>query len=516
MRLPRAAVDLGLVLVAALTFIALPATAAAITVTRAELKGTALRVEGSAAVPNATITVSSPQQSVTGRADGNGAFRVEQDPFTSSTCNVTVSDGSTSATASLSGCTASQPPPPPPAPVLTGLTLNPATVVGGSNSTGTVGLSAPAASATTVTLTRSSAVATVPASVTIAAGSSSASFTITTTAVNASTAVIISASSGGTAVSATLTVTPAAPPGAPALSSLTLNPTSVSGGSTSTGIVSLSGAAPLATTVTLSSSNVNVAGVPASVTIAAGATSASFTVTTATAVPASSTVTITAALGGVMKSAALTVTGSSLAISTAGLSCVNGVCELGPGNVGTFFAGFISSSGGTGPTPFRWTLIAGRLPNGLTLNDPRQCGVQCVSITGTPTTVQTTSFTIQVKDGAGATAQQAFRITINPPTPVVITNQCAGPEPPCVLAPGAVGVNYPQAGVAGIQLFASGGVKPYQWAIAAGSLPPGLALSASGRISGTPTTAGTFGFTARVTDSSGAQASRPFSIAVSP
>ena len=513
MGFPRVVV--GLALAAALTtLIVLPATAAAISVTRAELKGTALRVEGGAAVPNATIRVSSPQQSVTGRADGSGAFRVQQDPFSSSTCNVTVSDGSTSATASLSGCTPSQPPP---APVLSGLTLNPATVVGGNNSTGTVSLSGAAPSATTVTLSSSNVnIAGVPASVTIAAASSSASFTITTTAVNASTAVTISASSGATTVSATLTVTPAAPLGAPALSSLTLNPTSVSGGTTSTGTVSLSGAAPSATTVTLSSSNVNVAGVPASVTIAAGATSALFTVTTATAVPASSTVTITAASGGVTKSAALTVTGSSLAISTAGLSCVNGVCELGPGNVGTFFAGFISKSGGTGPTPFDWALIAGRLPDGLTLNDPRQCGVQCVSITGTPTTVQTTSFTIQVQDGAGATAQQAFSITINPPTPVVITNQCAGPEPPCALAPGAVGVNYPQAGVTGTQLFASGGVQPYQWAVAAGSLPPGLTLSASGRISGTPTTAGTFGFTARVTDSAGAQASRSFSIAVSP
>ena len=123
MRFPRTVVGLGLALVAAPTLIALPATAAAITVTRAELKGTALRVEGSAAVPNSTVMVSSPQQSVTGRADGNGAFRIEQDPFTSSTCNVTVSDGSTSATASLSGCTPSQPP----APVLSGLTLNPAT-----------------------------------------------------------------------------------------------------------------------------------------------------------------------------------------------------------------------------------------------------------------------------------------------------------------------------------------------------------------------------------------------------
>jgi large repetitive protein len=381
------------------------AAVAAISVTRAELNGTALRVEGSGAVPNSTITVSSPQQSVTGRADATGAFRIQQDPFTSSTCSVTVSDGSTSATATLSGCTPSQPPP---------------------------------------------------------------------------------------------------PPGAPALSGLTLNPASVAGGTTSTGTVSLSAAAPAATTVALSSSNVNVAAVPASVTIAAGATSASFTVTTATAVPASTTVTITASSSGVTKSAALTVTGSPLAISTAGLICTNGVCELGPGNVGTFFYVAISSSGGTGPTPFNWTLVAGRLPDGLTLNDPRQCGVHCVSITGTPTTVQATTFTIQVQDGAGATAQQAFSIAINPPRPLVVTT------PGNCCPPGTIGAAY------SIHFFADGGVQPYSWSLAAGQFPPGLRLDPSGLLSGTPSTTGTFTFTMRVTDNTGAQATGgPFSITIS-
>lgn len=59
---------------------------------------------------------------------------------------------------------------------------------------------------------------------------------------------------------------------------LTLNPTIVAGGTSATGTVTLSAAAPVATDVALSSSNLNVAGVPASVTVAAGATSASFPV----------------------------------------------------------------------------------------------------------------------------------------------------------------------------------------------------------------------------------------------
>lgn len=49
-------------------------------------------------------------------------------------------------------------------------------------------------------------------------------------------------------------------------------------------------------------------------------------------------------------------------------------------------------------------------------------------------------------------------------------------------------------------LSASGGVSPYLWAITNGSLPSGLSLSASGSISGTPTTAGTSSFVVTVRD----------------
>jgi hypothetical protein len=99
-----------------------------------------------------------------------------------------------------------------------------------------------------------------------------------------------------------------APPPSPTLSSLTLNPTSVTGGNSSTGTVTLSGAAPAGgAQVTLSSSNTTAARVPSSVTVAAGATSASFTVSTS-AVAASTTVTISGTYSGATRSASLTVT----------------------------------------------------------------------------------------------------------------------------------------------------------------------------------------------------------------
>ncbi len=50
-------------------------------------------------------------------------------------------------------------------------------------------------------------------------------------------------------------------------------------------------------------------------------------------------------------------------------------------------------------------------------------------------------------------------------------------------------------------LTAKGGTAPYTWSIASGQLPPGLKLSTSGVISGTPTAAGTYTFSVRAKDS---------------
>jgi Putative Ig domain len=63
------------------------------------------------------------------------------------------------------------------------------------------------------------------------------------------------------------------------------------------------------------------------------------------------------------------------------------------------------------------------------------------------------------------------------------------------LPAGSAGAGYDES------LTASGGVAPYTWSVVSGSLPPGLTLSASGQISGTATSGGSFSFTVVVTDS---------------
>lgn len=185
---------------------------------------------------------------------------------------------------------------------ISGLTLNPGTATGGISSKATVTLSQAApAGGLSVIVTSNSAAATVPGSVTVAAGATTATFTVTTLGVKTKTTAAITVASGSYSKTTSLTINPAS------FSSMTLNPNSVTGGSSSTGTVTLTGSAPTGGIVlTLKSNNMTVV-VPNSVTISAGQSQATFTVTTSPVV-AQSSVTITAAAGSVSKQAILTVT----------------------------------------------------------------------------------------------------------------------------------------------------------------------------------------------------------------
>ena len=102
-------------------------------------------------------------------------------------------------------------------------------------------------------------------------------------------------------------VTPQSAPAPSSLSSVSLSPSSVTGGTSSTGTITLTAAAPTGGAVVgLASSHTSTVTVPTSITVPAGATSAKFTAATS-AVGASTMVTVSATYNGVAKSAVLTV-----------------------------------------------------------------------------------------------------------------------------------------------------------------------------------------------------------------
>jgi hypothetical protein len=145
------------------------------------------------------------------------------------------------------------------------------------------------------------------------------------------------------------------------------------------------------------------------------------------------------------------------------------------------YSASLAATGGV--TPYSWSVTAGSLPPGLTLNSSTG------QISGTVGFVAGTYYiTVTVTDSESPanTSTGVLSITVTP-APLVITTTSL---------PAATGG---QAYTA--TLAATGGVTPYSWSVTSGSLPPGLTLNAStGVISGTPDVTGTYSFTVTVTD----------------
>jgi hypothetical protein len=132
---------------------------------------------------------------------------------------------------------------------------------------------------------------------------STLTLTASNTATTGTATVTITGSSGSLTHTTTITLT-VTPPPLPTVSSLTLDPANVIGGSQSSGTVTLSGPAPAGGAQVLLSSSNGAARVPSSVTVPAGATSATFTVNTSIVLLSTST-TISASYNGTTKSATL-------------------------------------------------------------------------------------------------------------------------------------------------------------------------------------------------------------------
>jgi hypothetical protein len=152
------------------------------------------------------------------------------------------------------------------------------------------------------------------------------------------------------------------------------------------------------------------------------------------------------------------------------------------GTVGVRYSQTYAASGGAGASTYSWSVVAGTTPLGLSFS---AAGV----LSGTPTSAGTFPLTIQVSSqilGLGlVTASQEFSVVIAPAA-LAITG---------TLGAGTVGLSYSAT------LGATGGygAGTYTFALASGSLPPGIKLSAGGILSGTPTATGTSSFTVQVT-----------------
>jgi len=159
------------------------------------------------------------------------------------------------------------------------------------------------------------------------------------------------------------------------------------------------------------------------------------------------------------------------------------------GNAGTAYSAGINASGGC--TPYKWTIASGALPSGVTAK--ASSTTTSLSLTGTPTTAATDSFTVKVTGCGGGTSQMTYKVVIQSGTSggLAITTTS--------LPNGTVGTAYSAV------VAARGGCTPYQWTIASGTLPAGVTAKASSttkslNLAGTPTTAATYSFTVKVTD----------------
>jgi hypothetical protein len=171
------------------------------------------------------------------------------------------------------------------------------------------------------------------------------------------------------------------------------------------------------------------------------------------------------------------------------------LAALPAGTVDAAYSASIAATGGS--PPYSYAVSQGSLPSGLALSSAG-------SITGTPKTAGTSSFTVTVTDSKAATASS--------PGSIVISAAAALTIAPASLPDAQINAPYSQT------FTASGGTAPYTFSLSSGSLPSGLTL-ANGVLSGTPTASGNFNFTISAQDSTTPTpltGSNAYTLAVSP
>lgn len=161
------------------------------------------------------------------------------------------------------------------------------------------------------------------------------------------------------------------------------------------------------------------------------------------------------------------------------------------GTAGVAQSATITASGGVGP--YYYSLRSGALPVGISFNST---GL----FTGTPRSDGNFSITVRATDQLGQFAEAIFTYSIAPAT-IVIT--------PATLPGGTRGALYNES------LSSTGGVAPYSYSLASGTLPIGMTFSSAGTLSGTPTIPGSYTGNIRSTDSAGYNVTQAYTIVIS-
>jgi murein DD-endopeptidase MepM/ murein hydrolase activator NlpD len=164
--------------------------------------------------------------------------------------------------------------------------------------------------------------------------------------------------------------------------------------------------------------------------------------------------------------------------------------ELPSGVEAVAYGQTLEAAGGNGA--YSWDVAEGALPAGIGLDG--STGL----ISGTPTSIGRSSFTVRVTSGTYATSRE---LTLDVYGPLRITTSS--------MPDGQKDQAY-SASVA-----QSGGNGPFVWTVSQGALPAGLTLNAvTGAITGIPTVAGDGVFTVRVTSDDGQIASRSLTLSI--
>jgi prepilin-type N-terminal cleavage/methylation domain-containing protein len=148
---------------------------------------------------------------------------------------------------------------------------------------------------------------------------------------------------------------------------------------------------------------------------------------------------------------------------------------------GVAYSTSFAATGGTSPYTWSWSSATG-LPPGMTLSSTTG------TLSGTPTTAGTYTFTVTVTDAAARTAQRTYTWKVNPPlvlaTTITVPANSSGQTP----------------------VLVSGGTASYT--ITAGAVPYGTFNTANGTITGkTPKSPPSQQFTVTITDSGGGSVS---------